>query len=61
MKKSEVEIGGVYVAKVSDRLVRIRITRESPHGGWEAWNLITNRAVRIKSAQRLRSRVDNLQ
>jgi len=34
-----------------------RLTSESPHGGWDAINVRTNRPVRIKSAQRLRSRV----
>jgi hypothetical protein len=30
MRKHEVEIGGVYAAKVSGRVVAIRIDRESP-------------------------------
>lgn len=54
MKKSEVRTGGVYVAKVSGTLTRVRIQRESPYGGWEAVNLATNRPVRIPSAARLR-------
>jgi hypothetical protein len=54
MKKNDVAIGATYVAKVSGRLATVRIDRESRHGGWEATNAETGRAVRIKSAQRLR-------
>lgn len=54
MKKHEVEIGGVYVAKVSLQLVFVRIDSASPHGGWLATNLATGRTVRIRSAARLR-------
>ena len=54
MKKNEVRIGGQYLAKVSDKVVSIRIDAESRHGGWEATNLATGKKVRIKSAQRLR-------
>jgi hypothetical protein len=57
MRKSEVQIGGVYAAKVSGEIVRVRIDRESPYGGWYATNLRTKRRVRIKSAQRLRRQV----
>ena len=48
---------GRYVAKVSGSLVAVRIDRESPYGGWDATNLATGRAVRIRSAARLRRRV----
>lgn len=57
MKKDQVKIGQVYRAKVSDRIVPVRIEKENVRGGWDAINLHTNRAVRIKSAQRLRGRV----
>jgi len=57
MKKDEVEVGGVYAAKVSDKLVPVRIESESPHGGWNGTNLRTGKTVRIKSAQRLRGAV----
>jgi hypothetical protein len=56
MKKAEVEIRGVYVAKVSGQLVTVRIEHESPYGGWDATNLATGRAIRIRSAARLRGR-----
>jgi hypothetical protein len=57
MKANEIQIGGAYQAKVSDRVVTVRIDRASPHGGWEATNLHTNKAVRIKTAGRLRAPV----
>ena len=57
MKKNEVKIGGVYRAKVTDKVVSVRIDVENPSGGWDATNLDTNRKVRIKSAQRLRGKV----
>jgi len=55
MKKNDVKLGGEYIAKVSGKLVHVRLTRENPHGGWDAVNLATKKAVRIKSAQRLRA------
>lgn len=54
VRKRDVENGGRYVAKVAGGLTVVKIVRESPHGGWEAVNERTGRAVRIKSAQRLR-------
>jgi len=53
MKKNEVKIGGVYTAKVTDKLVPVRI--DATKGtGWSATNLTTGKTVYIKSAQRLR-------
>ena len=57
MKKSEVSIGGVYAAKVSGKVVPVRITGESPYGGWDGVNTKTNRSVRIRGAARLRCRL----
>ena len=57
MKKNEVTLGGIYQAKVSNKIVDVRIEREHPNGGWEATNLTTGKTVRIKSAQRLRKTV----
>jgi hypothetical protein len=56
MKKRDVQIGAQYIAKVSDKLTTVRITAESPYGGWDAVNTETGRQVRIRSAQRLRWR-----
>jgi len=54
MKKDQIRIGGTYLAKVTDKVVPVRLDAENPHGGWDATNLATNKKVRIKSAQRLR-------
>lgn len=54
VKKAEVKIGGTYVAKVSDKLVAVRIEREHLCGGWNATNTVTGKCIHIKSAQRLR-------
>ena len=58
MKREEVQIGKVYTAKVTDKLVPVRIDGENRHGGWDATNLATGKRVRIKSAQRLRGEAD---
>ena len=57
MKKSEVKVGGVYTAKVTNKVVQVRIDAESRHGGWDATNLQTGKKVRILSPQRLRAAV----
>ena len=57
MKKDEVKIGHLYVAKVSDRIVTVRIDSTNSHGGWNATNTATGKHIRIKSAQRLRRAV----
>lgn len=56
MKKNEVKIGGVYVAKVSDRITEVRIDSTNTHGGWNATNIRTGKRILVKSAQRLRCR-----
>ena len=58
MKKDEIQIGQAYKVKVSGNVAEVRITGENPHGGWDGVNVATNRAVRIKSAQRIRSLVN---
>ena len=58
MKKADVKIGERYIAKVSGFLVPVRIDSESLYGGWNATNMKTRRRIRIKSAQRLRRRVE---
>ena len=57
MKKNEVKIGGIYTAKVTNKLVQVRIDAESRYGGWEATNLATKKKVRIKSPAKLRAAV----
>lgn len=55
MKKSEIEIGGRYTAKVSGKLATVEIYAVSPFGGWLATNVETGHRVRIRTAGRLRS------
>ncbi len=59
MKQQEIKLGGTYMAKVTDQVVPVRINGENRHGGWDATNLITNKTIRIKSAQRLRGEAIN--
>lgn len=54
MKARDVEIGGVYLAKVSGELVPVKIESACSYGGWYAQNLRTGRPIRIKSPLRLR-------
>ena len=57
MKKDEVQIGRVYLAKVTNKVVSVRIDKENHLGGWNATNLETGKGIRIKSAQKLRGEV----
>ena len=59
MKKDEVKVGGMYVAKVSDKIVTVRIDSAHSKGGWNATNTATGKRIRIKSAQRLRGPAKN--
>ena len=54
MRKDQVHVGHTYVARISDKLTRVRIDGENAHGGWDATNLTTNKKVRIKSPAKLR-------
>lgn len=53
MKKKEIVIGEKYIAKVSSKTSVVRIMAESRYGGWDAVNLATGRAIRIRTAARL--------
>ena len=53
MTENEIQIGGIYRAKVTNRVVDIRIDCENPNGGWDATNLTTGKTIRIKTARRL--------
>jgi len=55
MKKNDIKIGTTYTAKITNRVVPVRIDAENRHGGWDATNLVTKKKVRIKSAAKLRS------
>jgi len=54
MKKNDVQIGKTYQAKVTNRLVSVRIDSANRSGGWNATNLATGKKIRIKTAGRLR-------
>lgn len=54
MRKENVKIGDAYVAKVSGRLVTVRVIGAHPLGGYRAINEETGREIRCKSAARLR-------
>lgn len=56
MKKKDVKIGAYYRAKVSDKLVTVKITG-TVNAGWNGVNTETDRTVYIRSAQRLRYEV----
>jgi len=58
MKTKDVQLGKVYLVKVSDVLHPVRLDKESPYGGWNGTNLSTKRDVRIHSAQRLRCELE---
>lgn len=53
MFKKDVQIGGIYIAKVSGQRQKVRIICGSEYGGWQATNLATGREVRIRTAGRL--------
>jgi len=56
MKKKEIEIGKVYLAKISNRLSPVRILSISRYNSnhWVAENVRTKRQITIRSAQKLR-------
>jgi len=53
MRKNDVKVGNIYVAKVSGLRTKVRITNECEYGGWWAENLTTGRRIRIRTAARL--------
>lgn len=53
MKKADVKIGSVYAVKVSGWLAPVRITAESPYGGWNGINQTTGREIRIRTAAKI--------
>lgn len=54
MLKKQIKIGATYSAKVSDKICTVRIDSVCSYGGWNATNMDTGRAIRIKSAAKLR-------
>ena len=58
MKKHEVVLGQVYAVKVSGSLQPVRLVAESASGGWVGRNERTGREIRIRSAAKLRVRLE---
>jgi len=71
MTKKLVEIGEVYTAKISGKLVPVRIDRNRGemlgfssnrpvrHKGWDATNMTTGQKIHIRTAVTLRGHVEN--
>ena len=59
MKGKDVEVGKVYVVKVSGLLAPVRVKGVSPYGGWDCVNERTGRAIRVRGAARFRAEVRN--
>jgi len=59
MKKTDVKLNATYLVKVAGNLVPVRIDREHENGGWLGTSAKTGKAIRIKSAQRLRKCLDD--
>lgn len=70
MKKNDIKVGGTYLAKVSNKLVTVRVDEIVFHGGIKArvaggtnftryhvTNLSTNRQITFRSAAKFRSEV----
>lgn len=67
MKKNEVEVGGVYHARISGKFVHVRIDRIDSidpmtlrgrsRTMYYATNLMTNRKITFQSATKLRGKV----
>ena len=54
MKKAEIVMDHIYIAKVAGKLAPVRIVAAHPAGGWVGRNERTGREVRIRSAARSR-------
>ena len=70
MKGNDIKVGGVYTAKVSGTVQRVRVAAAVERFGpppdyrardtWQCVNLATGRAVLVRSAQRFRAEVPPL-
>ncbi len=54
MKKQAIELHKIYAVKIGGAVVPVRLDSENPSGGWSGTNAKSGKAVRVKSAQRLR-------
>lgn len=57
---ADILVGKVYTAKISGRIVPVKITSLSRYGGrgWDGINLLTGNFARIKTARRLIEEVE---
>jgi hypothetical protein len=60
MKKHDVVLGQVYAVKVSGHIQPVRVVSENPYGGWVGKNEATGREMRIRSAAKLRVRLEKI-
>jgi hypothetical protein len=60
MKKRDVVLGQVYAVKVGGRIQPVRVIAESQCGGWVGRNEQTGREIRIRSAAKLRARLEKV-
>ncbi len=58
MKKSEIEKGGIYIAKVSGKIVKVRVNeiRQGVMTRYDCTNMATGRQITVRSAMRFRER-----
>lgn len=57
MKKKDVKVGETYWVKVGAELTQVKVIGVSKYGGWDGKSLATGRAIRLKTAGRLREKV----
>ena len=60
MKRRDVVLGQVYAVKVRGRIQPVRLVSESPDGGWVGKNETTGRDIRIRTAAKLRVRLEKI-
>lgn len=54
MQKKNIVIGGKYLAKVSGKVVIVKVISEARLGGYNVINLTTGRTIRVRTGARLR-------
>lgn len=64
MTTRDIEIGGIYTAKVSGKVVQVRVIRKGERfcgkvmrDFWECLSLATRRTIIVRSPQRFRDRI----
>jgi hypothetical protein len=54
MQKKDIIVGGKYLAKVSGKIVVVKVISEATLGGYNVVNLTTGRTLRVRIGARLR-------